>query len=98
MAEQPAQTMDEASAADMAAALAAGETAGGAEAGGGPGGAPQAAAPPASDMPRKGERTQVQTLDFILDIPLKVTVELGRTKMMVRDILQLAQGSVIELS
>lgn len=38
------------------------------------------------------------SLDFILDIPLKVTVELGRTKMAVRDILQLAQGSVIELS
>lgn len=40
----------------------------------------------------------VQSLDFILDIPLKVTVELGRTKMSVRDILQLAQGSVVELS
>ena len=40
----------------------------------------------------------VQTLDFILDIPLKVTVELGRTRMMIRDILQLAQGSVLELS
>ena len=40
----------------------------------------------------------VQSLDFILDIPLKITVELGRTKMAVRDILQLAQGSVVELS
>lgn len=40
----------------------------------------------------------VQSLDFILDIPLKVTVELGRSKMSVREILQLAQGSVIELS
>ena len=38
-----------------------------------------------------------QSLDFILDIPLKVTVELGRAKMAIRDILQLAQGSVIEL-
>lgn len=38
------------------------------------------------------------SLDFILDIPLKVTVELGRTKMSVRDILQLAQGSVVELA
>ena len=38
------------------------------------------------------------SLDFILDIPLKVTVELGRTRMSVRDILQLAQGSVVELS
>lgn len=40
----------------------------------------------------------VQSLDFILDIPLKITVELGRSRMAVRDILQLAQGSVIELS
>ena len=40
----------------------------------------------------------VQSLDFILDIPLKVTVELGRAKMAIRDILQLAQGSVVELS
>ncbi len=40
----------------------------------------------------------IQSLDFILDIPLKITVELGRSKMAIRDILQLAQGSVIELS
>ena len=40
----------------------------------------------------------VQSLDFILDIPLKITAELGRARMSVRDILQLAQGSVIELS
>ena len=40
----------------------------------------------------------VHSLDFILDIPLKVTVELGRARMSVRDILQLAQGSVVELS
>lgn len=40
----------------------------------------------------------LQSLDFILDIPLKVTAELGRSKMAIRDILQLAQGAVIELS
>ncbi len=40
----------------------------------------------------------VQSLDFILDVPLKVTVELGRSKMAIREILQLAQGSVVELS
>lgn len=37
-------------------------------------------------------------LDFILDIPLTVTVELGRTKMLINDLLQLGQGSVIELA
>ena len=39
-----------------------------------------------------------KNLDMILDIPLVVTVELGRTKMMINDLLQLGQGSVIELS
>jgi flagellar motor switch protein FliN/FliY len=36
-------------------------------------------------------------LQLILDIPLRVTVELGRTKMQVVDLLNLCQGSVIEL-
>lgn len=36
-------------------------------------------------------------LDFILDIPLEITVELGRTKMLINDLLKLGQGSVIEL-
>ncbi|MDA8417732.1 MAG: flagellar motor switch protein FliN [Desulfobacteraceae bacterium] len=39
-----------------------------------------------------------RTLDFLLDIPLEVTVELGRTKMIINDMLQLTQGSVVELS
>lgn len=37
-------------------------------------------------------------LSLILDIPLRVTVELGRTKMPVSELLNLTQGSVIELS
>lgn len=43
-----------------------------------------------------GEHDQSK-LDFILDIPLEITVELGRTKMMINDLLKLGQGSVIEL-
>jgi flagellar motor switch protein FliN/FliY len=39
-----------------------------------------------------------KNLDFILDIPLQVTVELGRTKLLVKDVLQLNQGAVVELS
>lgn len=39
-----------------------------------------------------------RNLNLILDIPLKVTVELGRTKMPVNELLNLTQGSVIELS
>lgn len=38
-----------------------------------------------------------QDLDLILDIPVCLTVELGRTKIPIKHILQLAQGSVIEL-
>lgn len=42
-------------------------------------------------------KLKVQNLDFILDIPLKVTVELGRTEVIIKDLLQLGQGSVLEL-
>ena len=42
-------------------------------------------------------KLKVQNLDFILDIPLKVSVELGRTSVMIKDLLQLGQGSVLEL-
>lgn len=35
--------------------------------------------------------------DMILDIPLEVRVELGRSKMLVNDLLQLGQGSILEL-
>ncbi len=37
-------------------------------------------------------------MESILDIPLEVTVELGRTKMLINNMLKLCQGSVIELS
>ena len=37
-------------------------------------------------------------LDFLLDIPLDISVELGRTSMFINDLLQLGQGSVIELN
>lgn len=47
----------------------------------------------------KNEKTETNSrdIDFLLDIPLEVTAELGRTKMLIRDLLQLGQGSVIEL-
>ncbi len=38
-----------------------------------------------------------QELDFILDLPLEVSVEIGRTKMQIKDLLKLTQGSIIEL-
>lgn len=42
--------------------------------------------------------TKDRNLNLILDIPLRVTVELGRTKMPVSELLNLTQGSVIELT
>jgi len=47
------------------------------------------------DVPRLGDGSN---LDIILDIPLEVTVELGRTKMPIRDLLQLGPGSAVPLS
>ena len=44
------------------------------------------------------ESGEPASLDLILDIPLAVTVELGRSKMLINDLLQLGQGSVIELT
>jgi len=39
-----------------------------------------------------------ENLDLLLDIPLEITIELGRTKMLINDLLKLGQGSVIELT
>ena len=44
------------------------------------------------------EDAGTRDLDFILDIPLELSVELGRTRMLVNDLLQLGQGSIVELS
>lgn len=45
----------------------------------------------------RSTRTDFSKLKMILDVPLRVSVELGRTKMLINDLLQLGQGSVIEL-
>ena len=64
-----------------------------------------AAAPAASAKPHAfeqfgsgGSATTQNDLDMILDIPVQLTVELGRTKMPIKNLLQLAQGSVVELA
>ncbi|NWG86608.1 MAG: flagellar motor switch protein FliN [Hydrogenophilaceae bacterium] len=64
-----------------------------------------AAAPPAAQkaqvfQPLTADATQpaaANNLDLILDIPVSLNVELGRTKLAIRNLLQLAQGSVVEL-
>lgn len=45
-----------------------------------------------------GDEGKDRNLQMIMDIPLRVTVELGRTKMAVSELLNLGQGSVIELA
>ena len=59
-------------------------------------------AKPASDdvfRPLSAEKsaTPSRDLEMIMDIPVKLTVELGRTKLTIKQLLELAQGSVIEL-
>ncbi|MBL8384068.1 MAG: flagellar motor switch protein FliN [Burkholderiales bacterium] len=65
---------------------------------------PSAVAPagrPAADMFQEfapgGTAGQANDISMIMDIPVQLTVELGRTKIPIKQILQLAQGSVIEL-
>ncbi len=43
------------------------------------------------------DKSGSQNLDFLLDIPLDVRVELGRTNLIINKMLQLTQGSVVEL-
>ncbi|RME35792.1 MAG: flagellar motor switch protein FliN [Deltaproteobacteria bacterium] len=43
------------------------------------------------------EETQPRSIDFLLDIPLNVSVEVGRSRILVKDLLQMGEGYVIEL-
>ena len=47
----------------------------------------------------KGEQGngEARDIEFLLDVPLVISVELGRTQMLINDLLQLGQGSVVEL-
>lgn len=44
-----------------------------------------------------GTKSTQNDIDFILDIPVQLTVELGRTKIAIKNLLQMAHGSVVEL-
>jgi flagellar motor switch protein FliN/FliY len=50
--------------------------------------------PPVEDA---APAVNIKSIDFLLDIPLQVTVQIGSTRMLIRELLQLGQGSVIEL-
>lgn len=50
------------------------------------------------DFSSQGAKIETHNdIEFILDIPVQLTVELGRTKIAIKNLLQLAQGSVVEL-
>lgn len=51
---------------------------------------------PSFDTPNTANGV-MNELDMILDIPVQITVELGRTKITIKNLLQLAHGSVVEL-
>ncbi|GAB4174416.1 MAG: flagellar motor switch protein FliN [Rhodocyclaceae bacterium] len=63
---------------------------------------PATAAQPAQIFPQFAEGSPkaepLQDFDLILDIPVQLSVELGRTRISIRDLLQLAHGSVVELN
>ncbi|KTD67338.1 MULTISPECIES: flagellar motor switch protein FliN [Legionella] len=49
---------------------------------------------PANNLPQDADS---EKMDLILDIPVSVTVEIGRTKMTIRNLLQLNQGGIVAL-
>ena len=61
----------------------------------------ESTATPAQIFPSFGETdgkaSLMNELDMILDIPVQMAVELGRTKITIKNLLQLAHGSVVEL-
>jgi flagellar motor switch protein FliN len=54
--------------------------------------------PPLEKSPDKQADNTPGNISMIMDIPLKLTAELGRTKIIVSELLNLGQGSVIELN
>jgi flagellar motor switch protein FliN len=49
------------------------------------------AAAPAAD------NSEMRNLEFLLDVPLQVTVEVGRTRILIKELLQMREGYVLEL-
>lgn len=96
-ATAPADAAADAGMDDWAAALAEQEVADKAAAPAAPEAAPTAKAQIFQNFETGAVAPAANNLDLILDIPVHLTVELGRTKIAIRNLLQLAQGSVVEL-
>ena len=91
---------------EMADAIEAEKAAAAAASGGSAGGAGGNKKPPGSDNAKPFElpnlagelsQTQIHALDLLSDVHLNVKIELGRTRMLVEDLLKLGEGAVVEL-
>jgi len=56
-----------------------------------------AAATGTTPAPAKKGQANVRTLEFLMDVSLQVSVEVGRARMTINDLLQMGPGSVVEL-
>lgn len=52
---------------------------------------------PGGEKSKEVGRENIKNLELLLDIPLDVSVEVGRSRMLVRDLLQMDEGYVVEL-
>jgi len=59
--------------------------------------AQEAAAKSSTQVPQLNGGSQDSNLDRILDIPLVLSAQLGNTRMLIKDLLQLGPGSIVEL-
>lgn len=50
-----------------------------------------------ADLNEENSHAAQRDIEFLLDIPVEITVQLGRAKMLIKELLQLGQGSVVEL-
>lgn len=58
---------------------------------------PSAAAPGSHGNPLTGQPTTLDSLEFVMDVPVEVSVEIGRKKMKIAEILRVGPGAVLEL-
>ena len=57
----------------------------------------QAVAEAPAEESGRASHKEIKNLDFLLDVPLQVSVEVGRSRLLIKDLLQMREGYVIEL-
>ncbi len=95
MSDEDDKTQDQDLADEWAAALEEAGEGGGSAAEGGDGDSPAPAE--FEELEHEGEDGEGVNLDMILDIPVVISMEIGRTQISIRNLLKLNQGSVVEL-